>query len=158
MVRSECRILTTEIVERLVYAIGLFRDTGNYKIFPLKRDGHNTVFTNSFQSLKETINIAGWVILLEKSFCVEYISNWSFTVETVTKSRKCHQSRVCYIKVEMIHQSRKQHHGRKCNIEEGSVIKIENAIHQSRKCDIKIENAIKVENAISMFITQCKEK
>ena len=58
----------------------------------------------------------------------------------------------------MINQSRKQHHGRKCNIEEGSVIKIENAIHQSRKCDIKIENAIKVENAISMFITQCKEK
>ena len=29
-----------------------------------KRDDHNAVFTNSFQSLKETINNAGWVILL----------------------------------------------------------------------------------------------
>ena len=58
------RILTTEILERLVCPIGLFRDTGNYKIFPPKRDDHNAVFTNSFQSLKETINNAGWVILL----------------------------------------------------------------------------------------------
>ena len=30
--------------------VGLFRDTGNYKIFPPKRDGYNAVFTNSFQS------------------------------------------------------------------------------------------------------------
>ena len=51
--------LKTEILERLVCPIGILRDTGNYKIFPPKRDGHNAVFTNSFQSLKETINFAG---------------------------------------------------------------------------------------------------
>ena len=70
--------LTTEILERHACPIRLFRDTGNYKIFPPKRDGHNAVFSNSFHSLKETINVAGWVILLENIFWVNYILNWSF--------------------------------------------------------------------------------
>ena len=56
------------------------RDTGNYKTFPPKRDGHDAVFTNSRQSLKETINTAGWVILLEEIFCLNYSSNWSFLI------------------------------------------------------------------------------
>ena len=59
-------------------------------------------------------------------------------VESVAKGRKCHQGRVCYIKVE--NDTSKQHQGRKCNIKEGNAIKIENASHQSRKYNVKIEN------------------
>ena len=40
--------------------IGLFLDDGNYQIFPKeKTDGHNALFTNTFRSVKETIDIAG---------------------------------------------------------------------------------------------------
>ena len=59
----------------------LFPEAEKYRIYPPRRE--------------MTINIAGWVILLEKIFCGSYILNWSTysksTVEECYKGRKCHQ-------------------------------------------------------------------